>query len=143
MVNTMAIEGADAREIGFVEDFSLADNRVDALKQLIPGSADYYYYHCLHAQNNRDDKKVKELVKQWIKRHGYTGKVKEILNRQVLLEYERHPGKSLEHTSLKICSDGVTAALTSIAAPPSSPTTIKVLRIWPAILSGPVFHKSA
>lgn len=97
MVNVMMIEGADAREIGFIEDFSLADNRLEALKQLVPGSADYYYYHCLHAQNNRDFKKVNELVKQWIKREGYTGKVKEILNRQALLEYERHPGKSLEH----------------------------------------------
>ncbi|MGD8836089.1 MAG: hypothetical protein PVJ19_14190, partial [Desulfobacteraceae bacterium] len=93
----MTIKGADAREIGFVEDFSLAENRGDALKQLVPGSTEYYYYHCLHAQNNRDDKTVHQLVKKWIKKDGYTGKVKEILNRQALLEYDRYPEKSLKH----------------------------------------------
>ena len=36
-----------AREIGFVEDFALAADREKALSSLIPGTADYYYYHCL------------------------------------------------------------------------------------------------
>ena len=40
-----------AGEIGFVEDFALAKDRAAALKQLIPGTETYYYYHCLHDQN--------------------------------------------------------------------------------------------
>ncbi|MCP4817060.1 MAG: hypothetical protein GY888_31485, partial [Planctomycetaceae bacterium] len=40
-----------ANEIDFIEQFSLAANRQVALDQLIPGTEDYYYYHCLHLQN--------------------------------------------------------------------------------------------
>jgi len=36
------------KEIGFVEDFSLSSDRETALGQLIPGTEDYYYYHCKH-----------------------------------------------------------------------------------------------
>src|SRR3979409_1054460 len=40
-----------ASEIGFEEDFALSGNREETLKQLIPGTDDYYYYHCVHYQN--------------------------------------------------------------------------------------------
>ncbi|MCP4107944.1 MAG: hypothetical protein GY749_20765 [Desulfobacteraceae bacterium] len=91
------ISWADAREIGFVEDFSLAEDRAEALKQLIPGSSDYYYYNCLHAQHTGDFEKVHEMLGLWIKRDSYSSQVKEILNRQALLEYEKNPDKSLAH----------------------------------------------
>ena len=38
-----------SREIGFVEKFSLADNREEALKELVSGTPEYYYYSCLNA----------------------------------------------------------------------------------------------
>src|SRR5439155_7320314 len=41
-----------AADIGYVEDFALAKDRAVALKQLIPGTEDYYYYHALHALNS-------------------------------------------------------------------------------------------
>ena len=34
-----------AQEIGFSERFALAENRVAALKELIPGTDTYFYYH--------------------------------------------------------------------------------------------------
>jgi len=88
---------ADAREIGFIEDYSLAADRSEALKQLIPGTDDYYYYHCLNSQHNGDFKQVETLLEHWIKREGYTARVKEIINRQVLLEYEQNPASTLEY----------------------------------------------
>ena len=88
---------ADAREIGFVEDFSLSRDRSEALKQLIPGSSDYYYYHCLNAQHAGDFEQVRNMLELWIRRDGYTPQVKEILNRQAILEYEHSPEKSLDH----------------------------------------------
>lgn len=97
LIHSLIIEAVGAREIGFVEDFALADNRMDTLKQLVPGSSEYYYYHCLTAQQNRDFERVNELVDQWIKRDGYTRDVKEILNRQALLEYDLHPTRSIKH----------------------------------------------
>ncbi|MEI7956767.1 MAG: hypothetical protein WCJ66_16505, partial [Verrucomicrobiota bacterium] len=37
-------------EIGFIERFALAADREKALGELVPGSEDYYFYHCLHYQ---------------------------------------------------------------------------------------------
>ena len=31
--------------IDFIEDFALAEDRTIPLKQLIPGTEDFYYYH--------------------------------------------------------------------------------------------------
>jgi hypothetical protein len=86
-----------AREIGFVETFALADDRAAALAQLIPGSQDYYFYHCLHAQHEGDRQTVERLIKKWIDRHGRTARVDEMLNRQALLDYPTRPEASLEH----------------------------------------------
>ncbi len=36
---------ARGADIGFIEKFALAKDRKEALKLLIPGTADYYYYH--------------------------------------------------------------------------------------------------
>ena len=41
----------DANTIGYVEKFALAKDRGEALKQLIPGTREYYYYHALYAQH--------------------------------------------------------------------------------------------
>ncbi|MCY2939463.1 MAG: hypothetical protein NTV55_14045 [Planctomycetota bacterium] len=37
-----------AGEIDFVESYALAADRAQVLKQLIPGTENYYYYNCLH-----------------------------------------------------------------------------------------------
>jgi len=86
-----------AREIGFVEQFSLADDRAEALKQLIPGTEDYYFYHCLHYQQTGDRDAYAKTLALWIKRHKTTAQVQEIINRQALLDYEQIPDASLKH----------------------------------------------
>ena len=51
-----------AGDIGFAEEFALAKDRAEALKKLIPGTEDYYYYHCLHYLNiGQNDKAVSPL----------------------------------------------------------------------------------
>ena len=93
----MAISIAtEAAEIGYIEDFSLARDRQEALKLLIPGSEAHYYYHCIHYQNTEQFDRVEELLQAWIKRYKYTPRVREIQNRQALLTYENNPQKSLE-----------------------------------------------
>ena len=86
-----------AGEIGYIEDFSLADDRGVPLGQLIPGTDDHFYYHALHLQNNGQYCKVDDLLAPWIKTHEYTDRVREILNRQALLKYEKDPRASLEY----------------------------------------------
>ena len=65
VVLATALTVVDARgaEINYLEDFALADERPDALKQLIPGTDDYYYYNCLHLQNTEQFAKVDALLK--------------------------------------------------------------------------------
>jgi len=85
-----------AGEIGFVEDFALAPDRSKVLPQLIPGTEEYYYYHCLHYQNTGQFDKVPELLAPWVKKHGHSALVRQIENRQALLTYQKDPQASLE-----------------------------------------------
>ncbi len=86
-----------AREIGFLDDFSLADNRQDALKLLIPGTEEFYYYTCLQAQTSGQVAEFKTTLDLWVKRYGYTQRVKEIQNRQALIDYEKKPREALDY----------------------------------------------
>jgi len=91
----MATSVVSAAEIDYIEDFSLSGDRPTALKQLIPGSEDYYY-SCLHMQNTEQFDQVDQLLQAWIKRYKETPRVIEIQNRQALLTYHRNPAASLE-----------------------------------------------
>jgi len=86
-----------ANTIGYIEDFSLASDREAVLKDLIPGTREYYYYHALHAQNEGRHGEVEKLIGLWVKRYGETSRVREIRNRAALLEYEKNPSKSMEY----------------------------------------------
>ena len=86
-----------AGDIKYVEKFSIAENREEALKELIPGTRDYYFYHALDAQNRGDREEFNKVVEAWIGRYKVTGRVREMLNRQALLDYEQDPSKSLAY----------------------------------------------
>ncbi len=86
-----------ADEIGFIEEFALAEDRELALEQLIPGTEDFYYYHALHHQNEGSYEEVEKLLPAWIKRHGETRRVWEIRHRQALLRYSDDPKATLAH----------------------------------------------
>lgn len=85
------------QEVGFIEDFALAEDREIALKKLIPGTEDYYYFHALHYQNTRETRQLTDILTQWIKRFPNSSLRNLILNREALLNYSRDPKKSLEH----------------------------------------------
>ena len=86
-----------SREIGFVEKFSLADNREEALKELVSGTPEYYYYSSLHALSKGDHQEVERLMKIWVKRYGHTQQTKEIENRSAMLRYGKNPQATLDH----------------------------------------------
>ncbi len=88
---------AQGTDIGFIEKFALSADRKEALKLLIPGTPDYYYYHCLDAQLRGDKGTVKKHLELWIKRHGRTAQVREIQDRQALLDYGANPEATLAH----------------------------------------------
>ncbi|MFP6603797.1 MAG: hypothetical protein VB862_14790, partial [Pirellulaceae bacterium] len=84
-----------ADEIQFIERFSLAPNRQIALDQLIPGTENYYYYHCLHLQNTEKFDEVENLFTTWVKRYKDSARIREIRHRQALLTYAKTPDKTL------------------------------------------------
>src|SRR6266481_7322836 len=86
-----------ADDVGFVEDFALAKDRTTALAQLIPGTEDYYYYHCLHALNTEQFAKVQEFTRLWLDRFGQTPRLTEIQTRYALLTYTQNPQRSLTY----------------------------------------------
>ena len=57
-----------AGDVGYVEDFALARDRAEALKQLIPGTEDYYYYQALNYLNTEQFDKAIALQGPWHQR---------------------------------------------------------------------------
>ncbi len=86
-----------AGDIGFVEDFALSKDRPASLKQLIPGTDDFYYYHGLHYLQTEQFEKVEPLTVQWYERHKQTARLTEIQTRHALLTYDKNPEKSLAY----------------------------------------------
>src|SRR3982751_6841438 len=78
-------------EVGFAEEFALAKDRTEALKKLIPGTEDYYYYHCLHFLNSGQNERAVLLFKPWFDRFNQTPRLTEIQTRHALLNYEKNP----------------------------------------------------
>ncbi|MDC1448265.1 hypothetical protein N8218_01275, partial [bacterium] len=85
------------QDIGFIEDFALAENREEALKQLIPGTEDYYYYHALHFQNERKVDEMKEILTQWEQQFKNSNQRKQIENREALIRYSDDPEATLAY----------------------------------------------
>ncbi|MEM9412987.1 MAG: hypothetical protein AAGA30_17895, partial [Planctomycetota bacterium] len=88
---------SEAQEVSFWEEFALSEDRSKTLERLVPGSEDYYFFSCLHAQNELKLDEVDSKLKRWIKRHGRTNEVRVIENRQALLKYSGDPKRTLDH----------------------------------------------
>src|SRR5262245_48546919 len=86
-----------AGEIEYVETFALAPDREAALKQLIPGTEDYYYWNALHLLNTEQFEKVDDFLKPWVQRHGETPRVWEIRTRKAFLTYDQNPQATLDY----------------------------------------------
>ncbi|MEI7901005.1 MAG: hypothetical protein WCK89_12200 [bacterium] len=88
-----------AQEIGYIETFSLAGDREAALKELVPGTDDYYYYQALQAQNTGARPRFQEVMDRWVReRNGtVTEGARELLNRQALFDYEKEPKATLDY----------------------------------------------
>jgi len=81
----------------FLEQFALAEDRAEVMKELVPGTEEYYFYHCLHYQNTGRLNETDKLLETWIERYKRTDRVREIQNRQALLRYQTDPTGSLEY----------------------------------------------
>ena len=82
---------AQGVEIGYPEEFALADDREATLEQLIPGTEASYYYRCLLLQHQGRFDEVPPVVTAWVERHGRGTWVRKIESRQALLRYSTDP----------------------------------------------------
>ncbi len=83
-------------EIDFVEDFVLAKDRAAVLKQLVPGTEEFSYYHALHYLQTEQFDKIDGLIADWVQRHGETQRFWEIRTRHALATYDNNPQKTLK-----------------------------------------------
>ncbi len=90
---------AAAQEIGYIETFSLADDREAALRELVPGTDDFFFYTALHAQNTGQRERFQRTLDAWARaRNGQVvPAARELLNRQALLDYGRDPQATLKY----------------------------------------------
>jgi hypothetical protein len=93
----MITPNAQAAEVGYVEDYALAKDRNSVLKQLIPGTEDYYYYQALQLLNTEQFDKIEELTRAWYERHNQTPRLTEIQTRFHLLTYDKNPQRALNY----------------------------------------------
>ena len=103
MIATATVSAND--DVEFVERFALAEDREAILKELVPGSENYYYFHCLHYQNVENFAAVDRMTKAWIAKFGNSRLVRQILNRQALLTYDTNPKKSIEYLTQQLNLD--------------------------------------
>ncbi|MGB0742988.1 MAG: hypothetical protein ACPGSB_00545, partial [Opitutales bacterium] len=86
-----------ANQISYNERFALADDREAALKELIPGTQEYYYYNALHHQHEGRFDEAKKLMDAGIKQYGHSTMMQELENRHALLSYEESPDSSINY----------------------------------------------
>src|SRR5436190_10203141 len=88
------------QEGGFLEKFALAADRTAILKELIPGTDDYYYYHALHYQVQGQAKELNAILTEWEAKFKDANARREVIKtRKLLLDYGSDPAGTL--TKLK------------------------------------------
>ncbi|MEM1070780.1 MAG: hypothetical protein AAGI63_17885, partial [Planctomycetota bacterium] len=82
-----------------MEDFALAKDRQAKLAELIPGTDDYYFYHCLHFQSIGELERSETMLRDWLAdRNGReTSVIVAMTDRQRLLTYSQSPQRTIDH----------------------------------------------
>lgn len=88
----VAVMAADVNELEFLEAFAWGD-REAALKELVPDTEDYFYFHCLHYQLSNDRVAFRRMLGEWLKhnRNRWNSRMREMRRRQALIEFDRNP----------------------------------------------------
>ncbi len=88
---------AVAEEISYNERFALDGDRQSALKELIPGTEDFYYYNALHLELEGKLAEAKQKIDDGVKKYGHSHRLRELENRYALKVYETNPAYSLKY----------------------------------------------
>ena len=88
---------AKADPITWMEDFALAVDREAKLAELIPGTDEYYFYHCLHYQTSGQLERSEAVLRDWLAENKgrETPSIAIMTDRQRLLTYQQSPQRSI------------------------------------------------
>ncbi|MCG8651118.1 MAG: hypothetical protein MI861_14870, partial [Pirellulales bacterium] len=94
----LASGNARAEPIGLMERYALAADREAMLAELIPGSEDYFFYHCLHYQTRGQLEKAEAVLRDWMAEHKgrQTPLITKMWYRQLLLTYPNSPQRTID-----------------------------------------------
>ncbi len=81
-------------EIDFIEGFALAEDRRVVIADLIPGTEDYFYYSCLHHQNNKQLADAAAVLEKWGAMAPHDARLSQMRLRQVILSYDANPAEA-------------------------------------------------
>ncbi|MGV3483098.1 MAG: hypothetical protein ACO1RT_01630, partial [Planctomycetaceae bacterium] len=89
---------AAAQPLDWNERYALSADRASLLSELIPGTEDYYFYHCLNYQVSGELDKAEAMLAQWKadERARQSGHLQGVEERQHLLTYHRTPDRTIE-----------------------------------------------
>lgn len=88
---------APAQTPDFAATYALAPDRAAVLGQLVAGTEDFYWYHCLHKLQTGALGEVQPLLDTWISLHGRSERTTEIRHRLALLRFAEDPGATYEY----------------------------------------------
>ena len=88
-----------AEPVSWMERYALSDDREAMLAELIPGSDDYYFYHCLLFQTTGQLARSEATLRDWLASHKgkETPAIVAMTDRQRLLSYEASPQRSIDY----------------------------------------------
>jgi len=104
LAGTVLASACPANEIGFVEDYVLARDKDEAIKKLVPGTEEYFYYLCLRNQGVGKLDEVDAVLKRWLAHNKgrRTARIVEMEHRQALLRYRQDPAGTLKYLTDKL-----------------------------------------
>ena len=142
LISLIACSGR-AEPGGFKEQFALADEagRERLLQELVAGTEDHDYFHCLHYQNTRKTTALQRTLAAWKKRApGQNERRTKIELREAVLNYVKDP-----QGSLQVLRDHFALDLEEIAPPPDAETAANDLpsKLDPQEISAEAFMTEA
>lgn len=90
---------ASSQTIGWMEEYALSVDRQAKLAELIPGSDDFFFYHCLYYQTSGQLERAEAVLRDWLAEHKgrETAAITAMIDRQRLLTYQTTPQRTIDH----------------------------------------------
>jgi hypothetical protein len=103
VLTLVATTTAQAQQLDWLERYALATDREALLSELIPGTGEHFYFHCLHYQVTGQLEKAEALLAKWKSNPlTFTESLYGIEDRQRLLTFGQSPERTIEHLRTRL-----------------------------------------